>query len=495
MQNKILSSLKIYALITFCWTNAYADATRWPIPDWETADTRAQMTSKQCIAFKNFSTENSDFKTDSLLVIKDGMVQFEYYNSENTRDKPHALWSVTKTITGALLGIAERDGRLHLDQKLSEFYPKKVEDDNYNKITLMNLLYLDTGFSWKETELDVSMNNVLNMLFGRGHEDMAIYATNRKVIKEGPSYQWNYTTGTPVITMGVLKKVYGDEYNEMPWRTLFNPLGMTSVVFEKDKSGTFIGGAGVFATPRDIAKLGYLYLNNGVWNGEVILPQEWIKKMLTPSPGYVSPGTIVKNITDDRVFGGSIWLNKKVKRGLGRPFPHAPEDMYMAIGLMGQFVIMLPSQNMIIVRTGNDNEFNSKIDEFISRSLSCFHDSKYSIGKEIPPADPEKLTFGLMMKNVKNGVQANTLQGSIAKTICSCHLVSGMGIQSCLKKFNFTFSKLLTKIEVKEEEDFSGRTTIQVKLARFARLFKLHFGNSAKAVYNPNEPEYGCTLN
>ncbi|MBC7537957.1 MAG: serine hydrolase [Bacteriovorax sp.] len=494
-KNKVLTLFIIYTFVIFQNTNIYAETTRWPVPDWESADNSLQMSSNQCQKFKDFSTKTKNIKTDGLLVIKDGLVQYEYYDSQNNINKPHALWSVTKTITGALLGIAERDGRVSLNQKLFNYYPKVKRDDNYKKIILKNLLYLDAGFIWDEASQDISVNPVIGMLYGTGHEDMANFAAGRKIIKEGPTYKWNYSTGIPTITMGVLKKIYGGQsYDELPWRNLFNPLGMTTAVFERDPAGTFLGGSGGFATLRDLAKIGYLYLNGGQWNGEVILTPEWIQKMLTPAPGYVSPGTVITDITSDGVYGGSIWLNRKIKEGYGKPYPYSPEDMYFAMGLLGQLIIMLPTQNMIIIRTGYGFGFNSKMDEFVSRAISCFHDPKYPIGKEIPPLYPSTLGIGTLIRNVKNAVQANTLQATIAKTICSCHLVSEMDIPICVKRNDFTLSKLLTKLEVKKNIELDGKIAIQVKLARFARIFKLHYGNSAMAVYDPNHAEYGCTL-
>lgn len=488
---KVSSLLFIAGLICIPCIEA---ATNWPIPDWETIDNSIKMQSKQCQNFKKFATQSKNFKTDGLIVIKDGLIEFEFYDHKNSRTKPHVLWSVSKTITGALLGIAQEEGRINLDQFLFEFYPGKNQSEAYNKITINNLLYFDTGLMWHEAIKDVEVNDVVAMLYGRGHQDMALYAATREMSREGPGNKWNYSSGTPTITMGVLKKIYGDEYNQMPWRNLFNRLGINNSVFEQDPSGSFVGGSGWFASLRDLAKIGYLYLNNGVWNGEVVLPSDWIKKMLTPSPGYISPGTIITDITDDGVFGGSIWLNRKIKKGFGKPYPYSPENMYMAVGLGGQLIIMLPSQNMLIVRTGYDKTFNPKVDELVSRALSCFYDPKYPIGKEIPRLYPEHMSILKLIKNVKNAIEAHTLEASIAKTICSCHFVSKMDIPACLKRNHFPLTKFLTKIKIKKEMALDGTISFQVHLARFARLFKFHLGHSAKATYDPLHPELGCTL-
>lgn len=493
----MMRKLFICGLLTSSLINSQiyaAEQIKWPIPDWETFDNSERLSSKECINFKNFAVKRDDFKTDGLIVIKDGMLHFEHYDSKYNLNSPHAMWSVSKTITGALLGISENEGRVRVTDLLSQYYPRELHDPNYEKITLNNLLYMDAGYIWEEDAQDVKTNPVIKMLYGTGHSDMANFVASRKMIKEGPDYQWKYSSGIPTATMGVLKKIYGKEDADMPWRLLFNPLGMYSTVFERDLSGTFIGGTSVFSTPRDLAKLGYLYLNDGIWNHEVLLPPEWIKKMLTPSPGYLSPGTVIKDIEKDGVYGGSIWLNVETNKISGKPFPNAPADTYMAIGFMGQLLIMIPSLKMIIVRTGYDTEFRSKLNEFISRAIQCLHDPNHKIGTSSPSKNPINMSLPKLIRNIKNSIDANTLQASIAKTVCSCHFVTGQEISTCLKRNNFTLSKLLTKITVTEEDESGGHKSIQVRLARFARLFKHQMGKPAKAFYNPQTPKFGCTL-
>lgn len=487
-------ALIIYTGLIHSLSSWAADDIRWPMPDWQSLDTNARMESLECRNFKKLAVASDQFLTDGLIIIKDGLIHYEYYDSLHGPHTPHVLWSISKTITASLLGISERDGRINLDDQLREFYPLENSDHNYDKITLKNLLYMDSGYIWNEGIKEVNLNPLVKMLFGQGHKDMASFALSRKIIKQGPTYQWNYSSGTSTITMGVLKKIYGSDDEQMPWRNLFNPLGMRSAVFERDISGTFIGGSSAFTTPRDLAKIGYLYLNNGVWNGEVLLPAEWIQKMLTPSPGYLSPGTIITDVTKDGVYGGSIWLNKETKKGKGKPYPNVPEDMYLAIGYMGQLLVVIPSLKMIIVRTGHDQEYHSKLNEFLSRAIQCFHDPKHVIGKSKAAGNPLKMSLGKLIRNVKNAISANTLQASMAKTICSCHYISGQEIPSCVKRNNFSLSRFLTKITVRETKELNGEMSIQVRLSRFARLFKLDFSNSAKAYYNPLKSELGCTL-
>ena len=467
--------------------------TRWPVPEWNIAkNSENRMSEQQCKDFIHFTNGTKNFLTEGLVVIKDGSIQYETYDDKYNKNTPHILWSVSKTITGALLGVAVRDGKISLDQRLNEFLPGPDSSKNYQEIKIKNLFYLDTGFIWNEYYSgDLRKSPVVNMLYANGHSDIVTYAIDKEIIPEGPGYRWNYTTGTPVITMGVLKNVYGSEYDSLPWKSLFNPLGMTNISFERDQKGVFNGGSAVFATPRQMAKFGYLYLNRGEWNGKEILPEEWMKKTLQISPGYLSSGTVIRDITNDGVYGGSIWLNRAVKSGFGKPYPTSPEDMFLARGHYGQLIIVLPTQKMVIARTGYDQEYNSKIDEFVSRAISCFDDPNYPIGKNIPPPEYAKTTFPIILKTLKSGLQSNVIQAAVAKTICSCHFVSGLDLKTCMDRSNIPAAKLLTSVSIKQNVVY----TQQTKLAKvLAKVFTLQGENRTEASFDQRHPEFGCTL-
>ena len=470
-----------------------ATGTRWPTPDWNIAkNSDVRMSGQQCKDFLNFSMGTKKFLTEGLVVIKDGSLQYENYEGKYSKNSPHILWSVSKTITGALLGVAVRDGKISLDQHLNEFYPRPDFSDNYQEIKIKNLFYLDTGFVWDEYYSgDLRKSPVVNMLYAKGHADIMAYATAKAIIAEGPAYKFNYSTGTPAITMGVLKSVYGRDYDEMPWKSLFNPLSMTNVSFERDQQGVFNGGSSAFATPRDMAKIGYLYLNKGTWNGKEILPEEWIEKTLQVSPGYLSSGTVIRDITDDGVYGGSIWLNRAVKSGFGRPYPTSPDDMFLALGHYGQLIIVLPTQKMVIARTGYDKEYNSKIDEFVSRAISCFDDPNYPIGKVIPPPAYTRSTFPIVLKTLRSGLETNVIQSAVAKTICSCHFISGLDIKTCLARSNIPAARLLSSVTIDNNVVYSE----QSKLAKFlVKFFGIGSITRAEASFDINHPEFGCTL-
>ena len=176
--------------------------THWPIPEWGVASLAAEkMNTPKCKNFINFSTKSKKFLTEGLVVIKDGVLQYESYDSHYGIDIPHALWSVSKTITGSLLGITVDDGKISLEQNLNEFYPKPNGSSQYQNIKVKNLFYLDTGFIWEEFYSgDITNSAVLNMLYGTGHKDMANFVSSKEIIPEGPGFRFNYSTGTPTIT-------------------------------------------------------------------------------------------------------------------------------------------------------------------------------------------------------------------------------------------------------------------------------------------------------
>ncbi len=146
---------------------------------------------------------------------------------------------------------------------------------------------------------------------------------------------------------------------------------MRSVRVEQDAAGNFMGGSHMFSSARDLAKLGYLLLKDGVWEGQRILPEGWIDYMTEVSPSLLQPQTSLDFIRREGVFGRSIWVNKDV-RGIGTPFPRAPKDMFFAGGQAGQFLLVVPSQDMVIARTGWDKEYWQRIDKIMDRAIRCF---------------------------------------------------------------------------------------------------------------------------
>jgi len=178
------------------------------------------------------------------------------------------------------------------------------------------------------------------MLFKKG--DMGNFAAGMRM-KDEPGKVFYYTSGNSNILSRVIRTVVGDSsYQLFPYRELFQPLGMYSAVLEADASGTFVGSSYMFANARDWARFGLLYANDGIWNGQRILPEGWVSASIKPAPA-----------APQGEYGYQFWLNAgQPGNPANRKFPGLPADLYYADGYEGQYVFIIPSKKLVVVRLG-----------------------------------------------------------------------------------------------------------------------------------------------
>jgi CubicO group peptidase (beta-lactamase class C family) len=257
------------------------------------------------------------------------------------------------------------------------------DDTNYRKIRIRDLLSMTASLAWSESyEGDIEESTVMRMLYLDGQADMARFAAAQPMLAEEPGTRWLYSSGNANILMGILKATYGDRYATAPWDLLFTPLGMPidkqkkiGAVVERDASGTFVGSTYIHLTPRDMARLGYLYLTDGIWNGRRLLPEGWVAQARRFNAGQKNlrfGSDYVDYIDREGIYSdGAFWLNVKVP-GLKVQFPNSPRDTFFAAGHYGQLIVILPTQRLVLARTGHDLEYWSKIDGFVSRAVECF---------------------------------------------------------------------------------------------------------------------------
>lgn len=345
--------------------------------------------------FVPFATgASAPFLTDGLVVLKDGKRLVEFYDGTFDRTKPHPLWSASKTVTATLLGAAIQAGmtdaegsRLSLDTPLETALdtardPAVAARDRarFAEITLAHLVEMTAGFAWEESyEGAVEDSSVLRMLYRDGHADMARFALNQPVVFP-PGERWIYSGGNVNLIMAVLRHFAGEDYPLLPWTLLFDPLGLgrdggAPVVVERDRSGTFVGSSYVYMAPRDMARLGQLYLDDGVADGRRVLPEVWVRdaRQLVPALRRVDLGPdYVDYVNREGLYSRrGFWLNVEVP-GLAVQFPASPRDMFFAAGHYGQLIVLLPGERIVIARTGHDVEYWSKIDAFVSKAVACF---------------------------------------------------------------------------------------------------------------------------
>ena len=301
-------------------------------------------------------SERKGIRTDGLVIIKDGYLVYEKYAGGFDKNKVHLTWSDGKSFVNALYGIAVKEGRLKVSDPAYKYWPSLKRGD-HRKITIDHLLRMSSGLYANETyEASPLESTVTAMLFTTGRRDMAKYAADQD-LEAAPGTFWEYSSPTPNLLMAMLKKTMTQrEYDRYPWTRLFNKIGMKNVVWERDAAGTFVGSSYLYARPRDMAKFGYLFLNDGVWNGERILPKGWVSYSTTIAPAYYKTELTERQKTYG-TYGAFWWLNQPIPEiGKGKTFPDAPDDTFAAQGHWGQFIYVIPSLDLVVAYTGDNRE-------------------------------------------------------------------------------------------------------------------------------------------
>ena len=273
--------------------------------------------------------------TRAVLVIHRGNLVAEKYAADFNENTKLMGWSMTKTITNAIVGVLVKQGKLKVED------PAPVAEwanDERSKITLNNLMQASSGLVWEEVYAGAS--KATNMLFRK--KDAGAFAAQSKV-EVAPNTKWYYSSGTTNIISRIAKQAIGEaDYFSFPYQQVFNKIGAYSMTIEPDPSGTFVGSSFSYATARDWARFGLLFLRDGVWNDERIFPEGWVKYSTTSA-----------DAAPQGEYGAQIWLNAGNKNNpKDKRFPDAPNDMYLMDGFEDQCVVMIPSRDVVIVRLG-----------------------------------------------------------------------------------------------------------------------------------------------
>jgi CubicO group peptidase (beta-lactamase class C family) len=275
-------------------------------------------------------------RTRALVVVHHGRIVAERYAQGFDAAMPLMGWSVTKGALNALIGLRVKDGKLAITDKalLPEW---RGEGDKRGAISLDNLLRMSSGLAFDEN-YDNPLADVTQMLFVEG--DQARFAAAKELLCQ-PGVHWDYASGTSAIIARVLRESFATkrDYLRFPRARLFDPLGMDSAMLVPDASGTFMASSFLYATARDFARLGLLFLQDGVWQGQPLLPGGWVVYSRGPAQALA-----------DGSYGAHIWLRLPKSPGLG--VPPMPEDAYYFLGHDGQIVAIVPSRDLVIVRLG-----------------------------------------------------------------------------------------------------------------------------------------------
>lgn len=275
-------------------------------------------------------------RTRSVIVIYKNKIIAEKYADGFNKNSKILGWSMTKSITGTLFGILQKQGKIDITKPapIAEW-----KNDERSKITINDLLHMNSGLEWEEKYDKIC--DATKMLFVE--EDMSKSQINKPFVGK-PNNTWNYSSGTTNLLSGILRQQFKthQEYLDFWYTNLLDKIGMNSAIIETDMAGNYVGSSYGWATTRDWAKFGLLYLHKGNWNGEQLFDESWAKYVATPTN------------TSNGNYGAQFWLNAS-----GR-FPNVPKDMYFASGFQGQMVTIFPSHDLVIVRMGlkEDPEFD-----------------------------------------------------------------------------------------------------------------------------------------
>jgi len=275
-----------------------------------------------------------DKRTRSVIVIyKDKIIAEKYTEGFNANSKILG-WSMTKSLTATYFGILQKQGKIDI---LRPAPVAEWANDDRSKITLNNLLHMNSGLEWEENYETIC--DATKMLFQEA--DMS-KSQRIKPLVGRPNHTWNYSSGTTNLLSGILRSRFKtqQEYLDFWYASLIDKIGMHSMIVESDMAGNFVGSSYGWATTRDWAKFGLLYLHKGNWNGEQLFDESWAKYVATPTNN--SRGK----------YGAHFWLN--VDGG----FPDLPRDFYRCSGFQGQMVAVFPSHDLVVVRMGLSEAFD-----------------------------------------------------------------------------------------------------------------------------------------
>ena len=281
--------------------------------------------------------------TRSVLVIYKDQIIAEKYADGFDKNSLLQGWSMTKSITATIYGILQKHEKLNIQDKAPI---DAWENDERANITINDLLHMNSGLEWTEDYNGIS--DVTKMLFLA--EDMSKVQQEKKLTGK-TNESWNYSSGTSNLLSGMLRKYFDShqEYLDFWYSSLIDKIGMNSMTIEADLSGNYVGSSYSWATTRDWAKFGLLYLHKGNWNGEQLFDESWGEYVKTPTE------------TSEGKYGGHFWLNS------GGYFPDAPKEIFSANGFQGQRVFIIPSKELVVVRMGLSRmDFNNLLKDIIS---------------------------------------------------------------------------------------------------------------------------------
>jgi CubicO group peptidase (beta-lactamase class C family) len=307
-------------------------ASDWPTESWATSTPEEQdMDATKLEAMMAYIDEH-DMAVDSIVVVRHGRIVLEEYGPGYSSSQRHKLYSVTKSVTSMLVGIAIDHGAIKgLDVPVAELLPDYTSadpDPRREQMTLEHLLTMSDGIDWREHDFpyEDQRNTVRQM---KASADAVQFVLDRPMARV-PGEAWAYNSGATILLGAILEEATGRNLVSFAREVLFDPIGVGEVYWEQTFGSHYETDGGLHMTPRDMARLGYLMLHNGSWNGEQIVPADWVARSTrTHYQAYAPYG-----------YGYQWWI--------------LPDELgYRADGLYQQHIYVLPEADMVVVATAD----------------------------------------------------------------------------------------------------------------------------------------------
>jgi CubicO group peptidase (beta-lactamase class C family) len=304
-------------------TQAPALGAAWPTEAWRTSTPQEQGMDSQKLTEMLTAIQEQDLKLHSLLIVRNGYLVSETYFGAYQPDTRHELYSCTKSFVATLIGIAIDQGYIdRTDHRIMDFFPEHTFaelDEQKETMTLEDLLTMRSGLDWQEGD----------PVYGAMYRspDWLQFVLDMPMAGP-PGSQFNYCSGCSHVLSAILQETTGMNPRDFAEAYLFQPLGISNVQWETDAAGIPIGGWGLQLTPRDMAKLGYLYLREGQWDGRQIVSARWVED-----------ATREHTQTDGDLGYGYQWWTYPSLAG------------YTALGRYGQTIFVIPEADLVIVTT------------------------------------------------------------------------------------------------------------------------------------------------
>ena len=346
-----------------CWMGGYVVGQEKSLPR---ATPESQGISSAAIADFIRAADQDINSMHSFMLLRHGKVVAEAWWEPESADKPHVLWSLSKSFTSTAVGLAVHEGKLSVHDEVLKFFPDRQPVDanaNLKSMRVKDLLTMSTGH-----QDEVSL---------RDQKDWVTAFLNHPVPHK-PGTHFKYNTPATFMQSAIVQKVTGEKVVDYLQSRLFEPLGIGNPKWDENPQGISIGGYGLYLKTEDIAKFGQLYLQKGNWNGKQLIPEAWVAEA-----------------TAKQVSNGSS-PNSDWEQGYGFQFWRCRHGAFRGDGKDGQFCVVLPDQDAVVVMTANSTNLQAQLNVVWDKLLPAFADNSL-------PENPEAVTE---LKNVSSGLKA-----------------------------------------------------------------------------------------